>query len=79
MEKLSKEALKMYAKAYGKDKILSEQAIKKMLKLHSINWIEENGRIYAIAYYTSKNGRVTEEKEDVTNISRLNLLAWLGY
>lgn len=79
MEKLSKEALKMYAKAYGKDKILSTQAIKKMLKLHSINWIEENGRLYAIAYYTTRNGRVEEEKEDVTNISRLNLLAWLGY
>lgn len=79
MEKLSKEVSKMYAKAYGKDKILSTQAIKKMLKLHSINWIEENGRLYAIAYYTTRNGRVEEEKEDVTNISRLNLLAWLGY
>lgn len=58
---------------------MSTQAIKKMLKLHSINWIEENGRLYAIAYYTTRNGRVEEEKEDVTNISRLNLLAWLGY
>lgn len=75
MEKLSK----MYTKLYGKDVKMSVSAIKKMLKLHSINWTEENGRIYAIAYYTSKNGRVTEEKEDVTNISRLNLLAWLGY
>lgn len=79
MIKLDKAMKKRYAKAYGKDKIMSTQAIKKMLKLHSINWIEENGRLYAIAYYTTRNGRVEEEKEDVTNISRLNLLAWLGY
>ena len=58
---------------------MTEKAIKKILKLHNLNWIEENGRLYAIAYYTTANGRVEEEKEDVTNISRLNLLTWLGY
>lgn len=58
---------------------MTEKAIKKILKPHNLNWIEENGRLYAIAYYTTANGHVGEEKEDVTNISRLDLMAWLGY
>ena len=79
MEKLSKKLLKKYAKVYGGDVIMSEKAIKKMLDLHSIGHVEKDGRIYAIAYYTTPNGRVIEEEEDVTGISRLNLLSWLGY
>lgn len=79
MEKLSKRLLKKYAKVYGRDVIMTEKAIIKMLDLHSIGHVEKDGRIYAIAYYTTPNGRVIEEEEDVTGISRLNLLSWLGY
>lgn len=79
MEKLSKRLLKKYTKVYGRDVIMTEKAIIKMLDLHSIGHIEKDGHIYAIAYYTTPNGRVIEEEEDVTGISRLNLLSWLGY
>lgn len=79
MEKLSKRLLKKYAKVYGEDVIMSEKAIRKMLDLHKIDHFEKDGHIFAIAYYTTPNGRVVEEQEDVTGISRLNLLSWLGY
>lgn len=75
----NKRTLEVLKKQYGENKIMSNKQIKKMLTLHSIDFFEENNKIYAIELYTTRNGRRCEETKDLTGISRLNLLAWLGY
>lgn len=69
----------LLAAQYGSDRSLNNKAVLKMLKLHSLIGYEEGGKVYAIEYYTSRNGRNYEETVDLTGISRLELLAWLGY
>lgn len=73
---LDDEMLGNYEEAYGLEvENMSNKAISKMLRLHSVNYYEENGRIYA-----DNGGRVLFDRViDLTGYSRLNLLAWLGY
>lgn len=54
---------------------MSNKAICKMLRLHNMNFYEENGHVYA-----DNGGRILFDRViDLTGYSRLNLLAWLGY
>ena len=54
---------------------MSNKAICKMLRLHNMNFFEENGHVYA-----DNGGRMLFDRViDLTGYSRLNLLAWLGY
>lgn len=54
---------------------MSNKAICKMLRLHNMNYFEENGHVYA-----DNGGRILFDRViDLTGYSRLNLLAWLGY
>jgi hypothetical protein len=73
---LDDEMLGNYEEAYGWEvENMSNKAISKMLRLHSVNYYEENGHIYA-----DNGGRVLFDRViDLTGYSRLNLLAWLGY
>ena len=57
---------------------MSNKAIAKMLKLYSIPFFEDNGHIFGIRYYTTRNGRMYEDHTDLTATSRLNLLDWLN-
>ena len=54
---------------------MSNKQISKMLRLHHINFYEEDGHVFA------DNGgkRLYDRVIDLTGYSRLNLLAWLGY
>jgi hypothetical protein len=54
------------------------KSIKKMLDLYSIDYYIKNGRIFAIMYYFTRNGKCYEKAQDLTGISRLNLLSWLN-
>lgn len=73
---LDPEMLGHYEEAYGTEvENMSNKAIAKMLKLHNMNYYEENGHIYA-----DNGGRILYDRViDLTGYSRLNLLAWLGY
>lgn len=73
---LDPEMLGHYEFQYGQEvENMSNKAISKMLRLHSINFFEENGHIYA-----DNGGRVLFDRLiDLTGYSRLNLLSWLGY
>lgn len=73
---LDDEMLGNYEVAYGMEvENMSNKAISKMLRLHNVNYYEENGRIYA-----DNGGRILFDRiVDLTGYSRLNLLAWLGY
>jgi len=73
---LDDEMLGNYEVAYGQEvENMSNKAICKMLRLHNMNYYEENGHVYA-----DNGGRVLFDRViDLTGYSRLNLLAWLGY
>ena len=73
---LDPEMLGHYEEAYGEEvENMSNKQICKMLRLHHINYFEENGRVYA-----DNGGRMLYDRIiDLTGYSRLNLLAWLGY
>lgn len=73
---LDPEMLEHYEEAYGEEaENMSNKQICKMLRLHHINYFEENGRVYA-----DNGGRMLYDRIiDLTGYSRLNLLAWLGY
>lgn len=73
---LDEEMLANYEFSYGQEvENMSNKAICKMLRLHNVNFYEENGRIYA-----DNGGKLLYDHViDLTGYSRLNLLAWLGY
>jgi len=75
-EPLSNYLLGVYEVSYGPEvENMSNKAICKMLRLHNMNYYEENGHVYA-----DNGGRVLFDRViDLTGYSRLNLLAWLGY
>jgi len=75
-EMLDPEMLGHYELAYGEEvENMTNKQIAKMLRLHNMNYYEENGRIYA-----DNGGKMLYDRViDLTGYSRLNLLAWLGY
>lgn len=68
--------LACYEAAYGQEvEHMSNKAICKMLRLHNINFYEENNHVFA-----DNGGKMLFDRViDLTGYSRLNLLAWLGY
>lgn len=75
-EPISDKLLTCYELSYGMEvENMDNKQIAKMLRLHHINYFEENGRVYA-----DNGGRMLYDRViDLTGYSRLNLLAWLGY
>ena len=58
---------------------LSNSIIAKILDQHNIQHYTENGRIYALAVYTTRNGGSDYEADDLTGSTKTELAAWLGY
>jgi len=75
-EPLNNYLLGVYETAYGQEvENMTNKQITKMLRLHNMNYYEENGHVYA-----DNGGRMLFDRViDLTGYSRLNLLAWLGY
>jgi len=73
---LDEEMLANYEFQYGYEvENMSNKQITKMLRLHNMNFYEENGHVFA-----DNGGKMLFDRViDLTGYSRLNLLAWLGY
>ena len=56
---------------------MSNQQIAKILELHSANYYIENGRIFADVPYA--HSLLWDHVEDLTDYTRNQLMAWLGY
>jgi hypothetical protein len=49
------------------------------MDIHSMTWYIENGHIYGLIYYTSRNGRRGEEKTDLTGYTVNQMRDYLNY
>ena len=56
---------------------MRNQLIAKILELHSANYYIENGRIFADVPYA--HSLLWDHVEDLTDYTRNQLMAWLGY
>lgn len=57
---------------------MNNKKIRNILDQHHIENRESSGRVYAVNAWT-QNGRYYEELEDVTDYTKSELYAWLGY
>ena len=60
-------------------KTLSNSIIAKILDQHNIGHYTENGRIYGLAFYTTRNDGSGYDADDLTGSTETELRAWLGY
>ena len=58
---------------------LSNSQIARILDQHNALHYTENGRIIALAPYTTRNGGSGYEAEDLTGSTLKEVLWWLGY
>lgn len=58
---------------------MAAETIKRILEDHSIEYMEFNGYIVALEYWTGTNGSSGVNFLDVTGWSRKQLFDWLGY
>lgn len=58
---------------------LSNSVIARILDQHNIRHYTENGRIYGLAFYTTRNGGSGYEVDDLTGSTVEELRFWLGY
>lgn len=58
---------------------MSNKLIGRILELHNCTWWEENGRIYCIMYFTTRNGRYYDETTDLTGYNKQQLRDYLNY
>lgn len=59
---------------------MNNQAIRATVEAHNLRVEEENGRIFGFIPWTRpSDGSFGEIKEELTGMSRGELLLWLGY
>ena len=58
---------------------LTNKQIAKLIDLHCGTWFIENGHIFAISYYRTKNGRIEEETADLTGYTTNQMKDFLNY
>ena len=58
---------------------LTNKQIARIMDMHSMTWYIENGRIYGLIYYTSRNGRHGEVKTDLTGYTVNQMRDYLNY
>ena len=57
---------------------MSNQKIERILKEHSVQTMQQAGRIYGLAEWT-ENGIPGAEWQDLTGWTAARLMSWLGY
>lgn len=58
---------------------LTNKQIAHIMDIHSMTWYIENGHIYGLIYYTSRNGRHGEVKTDLTGYTVNQMRDYLNY
>lgn len=58
---------------------LTNKQIAKIIDLHSGVWYEEDGHIYGVMFWTSRNGRSGEEVTDLTGYTVNQMRDYLNY
>jgi hypothetical protein len=58
---------------------MTNKLIGHILELHNATWWEENGHIFCIEYFTTRNGRYLEEVTDLTGYNKQQLRDYLNY